>query len=162
MQLTIFTTGGTLHQVYFDAKGGYQVVTPVVREILEHGRVTDPVLIVELLHKDRLEMTAANRALVLEAVRSGVTDGIIVTHGTDTLVETARVLAAVAGETIARTGALRPGRSADSDGPFNVAMAVATAQTAPPGVYLVANGRAFDSRRVRESRSLNRFESSDE
>ena len=162
MQLTIFTTGGTLDKVYFDAKGGYQVGAPVVRDILEHGRVTDPVAIVELLRKDSLEMTDTDRALVADAVRSCASSQVIITHGTDTMVETARELAAVAGKTIVLTGALQPGRFADSDGPFNLGMAVATAQTAPPGVYIVANGRVFDARRVRKNRSLNRFEPTDD
>jgi L-asparaginase len=162
MRIAIITTGGTLDKVYFDAKGGYQVGAPVVRDILEHGRVTDPVTIVELLRKDSLEMTDADRTLVLDAVRSCASDWVIVTHGTDTMVETARELAAVGGKTIVLTGALQPGRFADSDGPFNLGMAVATVQTAPPGVYIVANGRVFDARQVRKNGSLNRFESADE
>ena len=162
MQLTIFTTGGTLDKVYFDAKGGYQVGAPVVRDILEHGRVTDAVSIVELLRKDSLDMTDADRALILEAVRNCASAGVIITHGTDTMVQTARELAVVGGKTIVLTGALQPGRFADSDGPFNLGMAVATAQTAPPGVYIVANGQVFDARRVRKDQSHNRFEAADE
>ena len=161
MSFTIFTTGGTLDKVYFDAKGGYEVGAPVVRDILEHGRVTEPVAIVELLRKDSLEMTDADRELVRRAVAACETDGVVITHGTDTMVDTARALGAVAGKTIVLTGALQPGRFADSDGPFNLGMAVATVQAAPPGVYIVANGRVFDARRVRKNRARNCFEATD-
>lgn len=158
MAITIFTTGGTLDKVYFDAKGGYEVGAPVVREILEHGRVTDPVAIVELLRKDSLEMIDADRELIRQAVATCNTSGVIITHGTDTMVDTATVLAAIGGKTIVLTGALQPGRFADSDGPFNLGMAIAAVQTSPPGVYIVANGRVFDARRVRKDRARNRFE----
>ena len=158
MKLTIFTTGGTLDKVYFDAKGGYEVGTPVVRQILENARVTDPVEIVELLRKDSLDMTDADRALIRDAVDACANDGVVITHGTDTVVETARTLTSISGKTIVLTGALQPGRFSDSDGPFNLGMAIAVAQSAPPGVYLVANGRVFDARRVRKNRAENRFE----
>ncbi len=161
MSFTIFTTGGTLDKVYFDAKGGYEVGAPVVRDILEHGRVTEPVAIIELLRKDSLEMTDADRELVRRAIAACDTGGVVVTHGTDTMVDTARALGAITGKTIVLTGALQPGRFADSDGPFNLGMAIATVQTAPPGVYIVANGRVFDARRVRKNRERNCFEATD-
>lgn len=161
MHLTIFTTGGTLDKVYFDAKGGYEVGAPVVRQMLENGRVTEPVEIVELLRKDSLDLTGADRALICEAVRACTSVGVIITHGTDTMVETARVLTSISGKTIVLTGALQPGRFSDSDGPFNLGMAVAVAQSAPSGVYVVANGRVFDAMRVRKNRELNRFEAMD-
>jgi L-asparaginase len=161
MKLTVFTTGGTLDKVCLDAKGGYQLGAPVVRDILEHGRIIDPVAIVELLRKDSLEMTVADRTAIRDAVVACATDGVIVTHGTDSMVETARALAAVSGKTLVLTGALQPGRFADSDGPFNIGMAVATAETAAPGVFIVANGRVFDARWVRKDRSVNCFESTD-
>ena len=161
MSFTIFTTGGTLDKVYFDAKGGYEVGAPVVRDILEHGRVTEPVAIVELLRKDSLEMIDADRELIRQAVAACETDGVVITHGTDTMVDTARALGAVAAKTIVLTGALQPGRFADSDGPFNLGMAIATVQTAAPGVYIVANGRVFDARRVRKNRARNCFEATD-
>jgi L-asparaginase len=158
MKLTIFTTGGTLDKVYFDAKGGYEVGTPVVRQILDNARVMEPVEIVELLRKDSLDLTDEDRALIRNAVAACDTGGVIVTHGTDTMVDTARVLTSIAGKTIVLTGALQPGRFSDSDGPFNLGMAMAVAQSAPPGVYIVANGRVFDAERVRKNRGLNQFE----
>jgi L-asparaginase len=158
MPFTIFTTGGTLDKVYFDAKGGYQVGATVVHDILERARLTDAVEVVELLRKDSLDLSAADRAMIRAAVAACADRRIIVTHGTDTMVESARELTGITDKTIVFTGALQPGRFADSDGPFNLGMAVAAVQVAPPGVYVVANGQVFDAQRVRKNRELNRFE----
>jgi len=157
-QIAIFTTGGTIDKVYFDAKGGYEVGGPVVRQVLEHARADASVPVVELLRKDSLDMDAADRAAIRAAVAACAQQRIVITHGTDTMVETARELTGLPGRTIVLTGALQPGRFSDSDAPFNLGMAVAAAQLLPPGVYIAANGRVFDARRVRKDRAANRFE----
>jgi L-asparaginase len=158
MQITIFTTGGTIDKVYFDGKGGYEVGAPMVRSILVHGQAEEGIEVRELLRKDSLEMTAADRLAIRDAVASCEDSRVIVTHGTDTMVETARILSEVSGKTIVLTGALQPGRFADSDAAFNLGMAVAAAQTLAPGVYIAANGRVFMADRVRKNRERNRFE----
>jgi L-asparaginase len=155
----ILTTGGTIDKVYFDGKGGYQVGAPMVEQILRHGRVNASVSVVELLRKDSLDMDDADRATIRDAVMDSETTRIIVTHGTDTMVETAQVLRDVPGKTVVLTGALQPGRFADSDAPFNLGMAMAAVQTLSPGVYLVANGTVFNADRVRKNTALNQFES---
>ena len=159
MQIAIFTTGGTIDKVYFDAKGGYEVGAPMVREILEQGRVTAHIPVVELLRKDSLEMTPADRIAVRDAVADCGATRIIVTHGTDTMVETARELQSLAGKTIVLTGALQPARFADSDAAFNLGLAVGAVQVLPPGVYIAANGQVFPAQSVRKNTTLNRFES---
>lgn len=159
MQIAIFTAGGTIDKVYFDAKGGYEVGAPMVRHILEQGRVTVDIPIVELLRKDSLEMTPADRSAVREAVGASEAMRIIVTHGTDTMVETARELEGLADKTIVLTGALQPARFADSDAAFNLGLAVGAVQVLPPGVYITANGQVFPARGVRKNTALNRFES---
>jgi L-asparaginase len=156
--IAIFTTGGTIDKVYFDAKGGYEVGAPMVEQILMHGRVSDAIPVVKLLRKDSLTMSHADRAIVRDAVACSDAARIIVTHGTDTMVETARALKDIPGKTIVLTGALQPGRFADSDAPFNLGMAMAAVQILPPGVYLVANGKVFTADRVRKNAALNRFE----
>jgi L-asparaginase len=161
MQIVIFTTGGTIDKVYFDAKGGYEVGAPMVRSILAHGRVDGHVKVLELLRKDSLEMTDADRLSIRDAVANWEGPRVIVTHGTDTMVETARVLSDVHEKTIVLTGALQPGRFVDSDAPFNLGMAVAAVQTLGPGVYIVANGLVFAADRVRKNRELDRFEEID-
>jgi L-asparaginase len=161
MQIVIFTTGGTIDKVYFDAKGGYEVGAPMVRSILTHGRVDGHVEILELLRKDSLEMTDADRLSIRDAVANWAGSRVIVTHGTDTMIETARVLSDIHDKTIVLTGALQPGRFVDSDAPFNLGMAMAAVQTLQSGVYVVANGRVFAADRVRKNRELNRFEAID-
>jgi len=158
MRIAVVTTGGTIDKVYFDAKGGYEVGTPMVRQILANARVLADIDVVEVLRKDSLEMTAADRATIRAAVQTCEPVRVVVTHGTDTMVETAAELRTVAGKTIVLTGALQPGRFSDSDAPFNLGMALAAAQLQPPGVYIAANGQIFDAARVRKNRELNRFE----
>ena len=114
MQIMIFTTGGTIDKVYFDGKGGYKVGAPMVRDILSHGRAEDGIEVRELLRKDSLEMTEADRLAIRDSVAGWEGSRVIVTHGTDTMVETARVLSKVSHKTIVLTGALQPGRFADS------------------------------------------------
>lgn len=158
MQITIFTTGGTIDKVYFDAKGGYEVGVPMVQRILADARVLVEVSVTELLRKDSLQMTEADREVIRQALADSGAARIIVTHGTDTMIETARVLKALGDKTIVLTGALQPARFSDSDAPFNLGMAIAAVQTLPPGVYVVANGTVFPADRVRKNRELNRFE----
>jgi len=156
--IAIFTTGGTIDKVYFDAKGGYEVGAPMIEQILAHARVSNAIPVVELLRKDSLEMSQHDRVIIHDAVANSHATRIIVTHGTDTMVDTARALKDIPGKTIVLTGALQPGRFADSDAPFNLGMAVAAVQALPPGVYLVANGKVFTADRVLKNTALNRFE----
>jgi L-asparaginase len=156
--IAIFTTGGTIDKVYFDAKGGYEVGASMVEQILGHGRVSDAIPVVELLRKDSLEMSQDDRAIIRDAIASSDATRIIVTHGTDTMADTARALRGIPGKTIVLTGALQPGRFAGSDASFNLGMAVAAVQVLPLGVYLVANGKVFTADRVRKNAALNRFE----
>jgi L-asparaginase len=156
--ILILTTGGTIDKVYFDTKGGYQVGAPMVEQILRHGRVTAAVSVVELLRKDSLDMDDADRALIRDAVIDSEAARIIVTHGTDTMVETAQALNGIPGKTIVLTGALQPGRFADSDAPFNLGMAIAAVQVLGAGVYIVANGTVFEGGQVRKNIALNQFE----
>lgn len=156
--MVIFTTGGTIDKVYFDAKGGYEVGAPMVREILNQARVLEPVPVIEVLRKDSLEITDADRATLRAAVAATDDPHVVITHGTDTMVETALVLQDLGDRTIVLTGALQPGRFTDSDAPFNLGMAIAAAQTLKAGVWLAANGHIFAAGRVRKNRELNRFE----
>jgi L-asparaginase len=158
LQFTIYTTGGTIDKVYFDAKGGYEVGAPMVRQILEHGRVIGEVPIIELLRKDSLEMTAGDRAAIRAAIAASEATRVVVTHGTDTMVETARELQGIAGKTIVLTGALQPARFADSDAEFNLGLAIGAVQALPAGVYIAANGQVFAADAVRKNAALNRFE----
>jgi L-asparaginase len=158
MQIAIFTTGGTIDKVYFDAKGNYQVGSPMVRQLLEHARLREIPPITELLRKDSLEITEADRQVIHAAVAGCTAPRILLTHGTDTMVATALALTDIPDKTIVLTGALQPGRFADSDAAFNLGLAFGAVQLCSAGVYVVANGTVFPAGKVRKNLELNRFE----
>lgn len=156
--ILVLTTGGTIDKNYFDALSEYQIVDSGIPALLDEARVALPVRVIELMRKDSLELTEADRALIASAAREAPEKQIIVTHGTDTMTETAKVLAAeVPGKTICLTGALSPARFAETDAPFNLGMAFATAQIAAPGVYIAMSGEVFDGLKVRKDRAAGKF-----
>lgn len=156
--LRIFTTGGTIDKIYFDARSEYEVGEPQIGEILREMNVQLRFDITPLMRKDSLDMNDADRAHIRSAVTAAAEDRIVITHGTDTMTQTAAALAGIPGKTIVLTGALNPARFRGSDAMFNIGGAVAAAQIAQPGVYIYMNGRVFDARRVRKNRERNRFE----
>ena len=158
MKIKIITTGGTIDKVYFDAKSSYEVGESSVPDILHESNVTLDFEVVNLLRKDSLELTDEDRALIRGTVEASAEDRFVVTHGTDTMVETARALMGLEGKTIVLTGSLTPARFKTTDAVYNVASAVTAAQCLPPGVYLAMNGRVFHPDRVRKNRDANRFE----
>jgi len=156
--ILVLTTGGTIDKAYFDALSEYQIVDSSIRELLKEARVALAFRIEELMRKDSLELTDSDRAAIARAAGGASERRIVVTHGTDTMTETAKELAArVPGKTIVLTGALTPARFTDTDAPFNLGMAFATAQVAPPGVYIAMSGQVFDGLRVRKDRAAGRF-----
>ncbi|VXC54743.1 asparaginase domain-containing protein [Sphingomonas sp. 8AM] len=157
MSVLILTTGGTIDKLYFDALSEYQIGDSVVDRLLKTARVALPFRVHELLRKDSLELTDDDRALILGAILDADESRIVITHGTDTMTDTARVLAGKTDKTIVLVGALAPARFADSDATFNLGMAFATAQVAGPGVWIAMNGTIFDGTRVRKDRSINSF-----
>ncbi len=156
--VAVFTTGGTLDKVYFDALSRYEVGTPVVKGILEEAGVSAPYTVTALMQKDSIDLTDSDRATIRAAIEAVSERRILVTHGTDTLIETARALAGIADKTIVLTGALKPARFRDTDAVFNVAAGFLAAQILPPGAWIVMNGRVFDPAHVRKNRDANRFE----
>ena len=157
----VVTTGGTIDKIYFDALSQYQIGESVVHRLLEIGRVSYPFRIVEALRKDSLDLTESDRELIRAKVIEVPTTRVVITHGTDTMTETARVLASVPDKTIVFTGALAPARFSESDATFNLGMAFATAQVAPPGVYITINGQVFHANEVRKDRAAGRFVAKD-
>jgi L-asparaginase len=155
--IVVLTTGGTMDKIYFDALSQYQVGESVVLRLLEIGRVSYPFRIVEVLRKDSLDLTAEDREMVRAKVAELTTPRVVITHGTDTMTETARVLASIPDKTIVLTGALAPARFSESDAIFNLGMAFATAQVAAPGVYIAMSGQVFRADRVRKDREAGRF-----
>ena len=157
-KLRIFTTGGTIDKIYFDAKSEYEVGEPQIGDILREMGVGFPFEITSLMRKDSLDMTDADRDAIRTAVTGDPATRVLITHGTDTMTDTARALQGITGKTIVLTGALNPARFRGSDAIFNIGGAVATAQTQPAGIYIFMNGRVFDALKVRKNRDKNRFE----
>lgn len=156
--IKIFTTGGTIDKTYFDAKSEYEVGDPQIHAILREANVTVPYAVETLLRKDSLDLTDADRALIHDRVSAEAAAHILITHGTDTMVDTARALRDVPEKTIVLVGSLSPARFKHSDAEFNIGFAMAAVQALPPGVYLAMNGRIFTPEHARKNREENRFE----
>jgi len=157
-QLLIVTTGGTIDKVYFDDKSDYQVGEPQIGRILEELGVAFRFRVIPIMRKDSLHIETADRELLRATIAAQEEAHVLVTHGTDTMIDTARVLASIADKTIVLTGALNPARFRGSDAEFNIGTAVGAVQSLPPGVYIAMNGRVWDPGKVRKNVAANRFE----
>jgi len=159
MSIRIFITGGTFDKEYNELTGQLYFNDSHLPEMLELGRNLVPVEVRTLMMVDSLEMTGDDRELIAEHCRKSKEDKIIITHGTDTMAETARLLAQkIKDKTIVITGAMIPYKFGSSDGLFNLGSALAFVQTLPPGVYVAMNGRCFNGENVRKNRETGVFE----
>jgi L-asparaginase len=156
--LCIVSTGGTIDKIYFDDKSSFQVGAPQIGEILQAIGVAFSFDVIPIIRKDSLHITGEDRALVRRTIEAQPARHVLVTHGTDTMVETAQVLAGIPGKVIVLTGALNPARFQGSDAVFNIGTAVGAVQTLADGVYIAMNGRVWDPARVRKNVAANRFE----
>jgi len=159
MKITFFTMGGTIDKVYFDELSDYRVGPPSIDEILKTAKVTLSYEIISLLKKDSLDMTWEDREMIRDKIEQNPANRIIITHGTDTMVETARHLKTIKGKTIVFTGAMAPACFKSSDATFNIAFALSAVQTLAPGVYIAMGGSILNPEKVRKNRKLQRFES---
>jgi len=159
--IRIFVTGGTFDKEYNELTGELFFKDSHLPEMLKLGRANLDLRVETLMMIDSLQMTDQDRGLVLEHCRKVPERRIVITHGTDTMVETAAVLAqGVTGKTIVLTGAMIPYKFGSSDGLFNLGSALAFAQTLPAGVYVAMNGRYFAWGRVWKNRQTGMFEES--
>ena len=156
--IKIFTTGGTIDKVYFDAKSEFEIGDPQILPILEEANVTFGYKIERLLTKDSLELTDQDRDRIAQAVRETKCKHILITHGTDTMVNTAKVLYDIPDKVIVLVGSLKPARFKESDAIFNIGFALGALMSMPAGVYITMNGTVFDPHSVRKNRNENRFE----
>ncbi|HXH00792.1 MAG TPA: asparaginase domain-containing protein [Xanthomonadaceae bacterium] len=156
--LCIVTTGGTIDKIYFDDKSDFQVGEPQIGRILEELGVAFRFTVIPILRKDSLHITDADRELVRATIAAQPARHVLVTHGTDSMVETAKVLADIPDKTIVLTGALNPARFRGSDAEFNIGTAVGAVQSLPAGVWIAMNGRIWDPAEVRKNTDANRFE----
>ena len=162
MPVRILVTGGTFDKEYDEITGQLYFKDSHMREILELGRSRLEVKIRTLMLIDRLDMTDEDRATILDNCKRVKEDQIVITHGTDTMTQTAKILAeAGLDKTIVLTGAMIPYKFGSSDGLFNFGGALAFAQALPRGVYVAMNGRCFDWDRVEKNRKTGIFEDID-
>jgi L-asparaginase len=161
--IRIFVTGGTFDKEYNELNGSLFFKDTHLPEMLRLGRCRVDLAVDTLMMVDSLDMTAADRALIVERCRQAAEARVLITHGTDTMVETAAALAAdslnsVARKTIVLTGAMIPYAFGSSDGLFNLGSALSFVQALPAGVYIAMNGRCFEWDRVRKNRDTGTFE----
>ena len=159
MTIRILVTGGTFDKQYDELKGTLAFKETNVEHVLARGRCRVDVVVEVLMLVDSLDITAEQRARIVAACRDSAEERVVVTHGTDTMVETARALAASApGKTIVLTGAMVPYAFGSSDGLFNLGSALSFVQALPPGVYVAMNGHCFAWDNVRKNRDIGGFE----
>jgi len=157
-KLLIITTGGTIDKIYFDDKSDYQVGEPQISQILHAMNVAFDFEVSALMRKDSLHIGDSDRRLIRDVVAASKVRNVLITHGTDSMIETAAVLNDIEDKTIVLTGALNPARFRDSDAVFNIGCAVGAAQSLSPGTYIVMNGKVWDPQKVRKNPRENRFE----
>jgi len=157
-EILIVATGGTIDKVYFDQKSDYQVGHTIIGSLLSEAQLTHPYRIVEVLQKDSLDLNDADRQTIHSAIAGDLSTLIIVTHGMDTMTDTAQYLSDIEGKTIIMTGSLAPARFAMTDAMFNVGMAIATVRAMYYGVYTAMNGTIFSAKSVIKNRYRNRYE----
>ncbi|SFR81516.1 L-asparaginase [Marinobacter daqiaonensis] len=154
----LFTTGGTIDKIYHDANSEFAVGDSLLPELLEEANVAAQWQLTELCRKDSLELTDDDRERVRQAVINCPEDRILITHGTDTMAETARALTGIAGKTVVLFGAMQPARMRRSDAVFNLGFAMAAVGLLAPGVYIAMNGEVFEAGRVQKNLRAGRFE----
>lgn len=158
-KIAILTTGGTFDKRYDELKGALAFGDTYLPEMLRLGRCRLNVDVRQLMMIDSLDMTDADRRLIADACLAAPESCIVITHGTDTMVETAQLLGnEIADKTILLTGAMIPYAFGSSDGLFNLGSALSFVQVLPPGVYIAMNGRCFNWDRVRKNRDTGTFE----
>lgn len=159
MAIRVFVTGGTFDKEYDEIRGELYFEDTHLPEMMRQGRCVLDLEIRTLMMIDSLKMTPADRELIARNCQQVPEDRIVITHGTDTMVETARVLAeTVTDKTIVLTGAMIPFAFGSSDGLFNLGSALSFVQVLPHGVYIAMNGRWFPWNDVRKNRETGRFE----
>ena len=157
-KLLIITTGGTIDKIYFDDKSNYQIGEPQISQILNLMHVAFDFEVTALMRKDSLHITDKDRTLIRATVEASNCSHVLITHGTDSIKDTAEALEGIEGKTIVLTGALNPARFRDSDAVFNIGCALGAVQSLPAGVYIAMNGKVWIPEEVRKNIRANVFE----
>lgn len=160
--ITVFTTGGTFDKIYFDANSQFSIGEPQAEPLLKEANIDIAYTIESVLKKDSLEITDEDRQLICQKVEASFSQKIIITHGTDTMAETAKALSQIdlKDKTIVLLGAMQPARMRYSDAPFNLGFAIAAVQLLESGIYISMNGRVFAHDNVVKNLKKGKFEGS--
>lgn len=159
VKITFIQTGGTIDKDYPKTTNGYafEISEPAVKRILQRVSPNFDFEIVSVLKKDSLDITEADRIKIYEACHETKDDKLIITHGTDTMIETAKKLSGIKNKIIILTGAMRPEKFSDSDAPFNLGAAIGAANVLKNGVYIAMNGRIYPWNSVRRNSETGQF-----
>jgi len=158
MQIRIYSCGGTIDKVYFDANSEFQVGDPEIVGLLQEANIQLDYQVTSLMRKDSLDLTETDRELIRQRVDASPCQQILITHGTDTMRETALKLMEIEGKTIVLTGAIQPAALRHSDAAFNIGCAIMALQLLAPGVYIVINGRVFNPQACYKDVARQRFD----
>ncbi len=159
--LSIFCTGGTFDKIYFDAKSEFSIGDPQVEPLLKEANISIDYRIESILKKDSLDITDEDRATIVNKVLASHDQKVVITHGTDGMVATAKAIADAGNgdKTIVLVGAMQPARMRYSDAPFNLGFAIASVQLLSAGIYIAMNGQVFPYDKVVKNVAKARFES---
>lgn len=157
MKIKFFTTGGTIDKIYFDSLSEYKVGEPKIDSILKDARINFDYEIEPLFRKDSLDITDEDRMIIFNAVKNDNNKLIVITHGTDTMVNTAKVLKNIKKKVIVLTGAMEPAEFKSSDAYFNLGGATTAVQVLKNGIYICINGRVYDPSKIKKNRDLLQF-----
>ena len=157
--IRILSCGGTIDKVYFDANSEYQVGEPQIEVVFREAGVTFEYTIEPVMRKDSLDMTEQDRDVLRARVIAAEERHILITHGTDTMADTAEALVGIPDKIIVLTGSMTPAQFRASDAEFNIGCAVGALQCQPTGVYIAMNGRVFPAGAVRKNLQKKIFES---
>jgi L-asparaginase len=160
MKIKIMATGGTFDKIYYDAKSEFHIGDPMATPLLEEANVSFEYEVESILKKDSLELDDDDRETIRKKVEADPCDLIVITHGTDSMVKTARCLLDIKDKTIVVTGAMQPARMRYSDSIYNLAVATTAVQLLQAGVYIAMNGQVFDPLSTTKNVAQSRFESS--
>jgi len=157
-KIIFITTGGTIDKIYFDKKNKFQIGNSLIFQVLEDANTTIDYEIKSILKKDSLDINNADRCIIKKTIKNDRHRYFVVTHGTDTMILTAKKLREINDKVIILTGAMQPARFKSTDAVFNIACAITAVQLLPNGVYIVMNGKIFEPENVIKNSNKNRFE----
>ncbi len=157
-KLLVLTTGGTIDKVYFDALSQFEVGDPVARDILKSMNVAFEFEVKEICRKDSLEITKEDRQALRDAIEASDAQYILITHGTDTMVDTAQFIGEQGEKRIVLTGSMQPAAFKDTDAVFNIGSAIGALSIAAPGVYIAMSGKVYPAGDVFKNYDSKRFE----